>query len=81
MVDMWRSRNADGRFCSDAGADDPTIQIALAKNLLRKALNSPFDGKGAPKDVTREELAWATQVIAQKPEWALPVLRECGFPC
>lgn len=71
----WQHRDIEGRFavppCSDG-----VIQAACARNRLAEVLNAPLDKPGS---ATREEVAWALQVIREQPEWALPVLRGQGL--
>lgn len=56
---------------------DPTIRQALAKDKLRKILNTPCDAKGE-LPFSQEEQAWAIQVMRHQPRWAHDVLRASG---
>jgi hypothetical protein len=54
------------------------IHVALAKDLLRRIMTTPCDGRGE-LPFTAEEQSWALSVVRKRPDWAVETLRQLGF--
>lgn len=61
-----------------AAPDVGEFRVALAKDLLRKVITTPCDGRGR-LPFTDEEVAWAMRVTRERPAWALDTLKACGL--
>lgn len=54
------------------------VKVALAKDLLRKVLTTPCDGRGE-LPFSRDEQSWALNVVRSRPLWAVETLGQLGF--
>lgn len=76
----YGEENSNYRHGRYSVAAPPTgdVRQAMAKDLLRRILTTPCDGRGE-LPFTREEQAWALAVIRERPAWAKDVLAAQGI--
>lgn len=63
--------------CSQA-PETGDIKVALAKDLLKRIMTTPCDGRG-DLPFTLQEQFWALAVVRDRPEWAISTLNQLGF--
>lgn len=73
------ARNLDGSGSNSSNPPAGDVRAALARDMLRRFLSTPFGGDGRVPGFTPAEVRDMLAAVAERPDWALPVLRELGI--